>query len=186
MFSIISADIANSTPGVSPASSQRYSGSWSVSPSFTTFGHFARSPKLKIGNPVRNKLPSAFSCLLLLLCVFPVVHSGEPIEDAFVNSGISITGGALEPASALLDPILQSQIGASLQFNLLEIRELDDPQMQNDDAISVASVLGVDVDGDETNNFSGNNLFEVTPESCLLYTSPSPRDGLLSRMPSSA
>ena len=24
------------------------------------------------------------------------------------------------------------------------------------------------------------------PESCLLYTSPSPRDGLLSRMPSSA
>ena len=26
----------------------------------------------------------------------------------------------------------------------------------------------------------------VTPSSCLLYTSPSPRDGLLSRMPSSA
>ena len=29
-------------------------------------------------------------------------------------------------------------------------------------------------------NFSGN------PTGCLLYTSPSPRDGLLSRMPSSA
>ena len=27
---------------------------------------------------------------------------------------------------------------------------------------------------------------ETYPESCLLYTSPSPRDGLLSRMPSSA
>ena len=27
---------------------------------------------------------------------------------------------------------------------------------------------------------------EVDPHSCLLYTSPSPRDGLLSRMPSSA
>ena len=27
---------------------------------------------------------------------------------------------------------------------------------------------------------------EVVPWSCLLYTSPSPRDGLLSRMPSSA
>ena len=27
---------------------------------------------------------------------------------------------------------------------------------------------------------------EVLDESCLLYTSPSPRDGLLSRMPSSA
>ena len=27
---------------------------------------------------------------------------------------------------------------------------------------------------------------QCTDESCLLYTSPSPRDGLLSRMPSSA
>ena len=29
-------------------------------------------------------------------------------------------------------------------------------------------------------------LFEVWVHTCLLYTSPSPRDGLLSRMPSSA
>ena len=27
---------------------------------------------------------------------------------------------------------------------------------------------------------------QIIPDSCLLYTSPSPRDGLLSRMPSSA
>ena len=27
---------------------------------------------------------------------------------------------------------------------------------------------------------------ETAPKTCLLYTSPSPRDGLLSRMPSSA
>ena len=30
------------------------------------------------------------------------------------------------------------------------------------------------------------DYFLCTVESCLLYTSPSPRDGLLSRMPSSA
>ena len=30
------------------------------------------------------------------------------------------------------------------------------------------------------------NQFDLTKTSCLLYTSPSPRDGLLSRMPSSA
>ena len=30
------------------------------------------------------------------------------------------------------------------------------------------------------------NLYNDSPHSCLLYTSPSPRDGLLSRMPSSA
>ena len=29
-------------------------------------------------------------------------------------------------------------------------------------------------------------IFDMNEERCLLYTSPSPRDGLLSRMPSSA
>ena len=32
----------------------------------------------------------------------------------------------------------------------------------------------------------GSELSTKQPEDCLLYTSPSPRDGLLSRMPSSA
>ena len=32
----------------------------------------------------------------------------------------------------------------------------------------------------------GDYNFTVNPYPCLLYTSPSPRDGLLSRMPSSA
>ena len=35
-------------------------------------------------------------------------------------------------------------------------------------------------------NENNLNLFEESSQSCLLYTSPSPRDGLLSRMPSSA
>ena len=34
--------------------------------------------------------------------------------------------------------------------------------------------------------FEINEAFAVVPMACLLYTSPSPRDGLLSRMPSSA
>ena len=32
----------------------------------------------------------------------------------------------------------------------------------------------------------GDSFVITDPETCLLYTSPSPRDGLLSRMPSSA
>ena len=46
-----------------------------------------------------------------------------------------------------------------------------------------------DADGDNvTASLSGDDaqLFTLTSENCLLYTSPSPRDGLLSRMPSSA
>ena len=37
----------------------------------------------------------------------------------------------------------------------------------------------------DNNNRIGNWSWDM-PQSCLLYTSPSPRDGLLSRMPSSA
>ena len=33
---------------------------------------------------------------------------------------------------------------------------------------------------------TGHYLLFLNPDACLLYTSPSPRDGLLSRMPSSA
>ena len=38
----------------------------------------------------------------------------------------------------------------------------------------------------DENSEKENNLFVVQYNACLLYTSPSPRDGLLSRMPSSA
>ena len=34
--------------------------------------------------------------------------------------------------------------------------------------------------------FAGNPVSLAASKACLLYTSPSPRDGLLSRMPSSA
>ena len=51
-------------------------------------------------------------------------------------------------------------------------------------AIPDASPLG----GELRRQIRANGATEVmtTAEGCLLYTSPSPRDGLLSRMPSSA
>ena len=66
----------------------------------------------------------------------------------------------------------------------------------------VASIIGIPEDDfiikGETNSYKceagvtrsfcincGSQIFS-TAEGCLLYTSPSPRDGLLSRMPSSA
>ena len=42
--------------------------------------------------------------------------------------------------------------------------------------------MGVQIDGNETCKVSAEKITSC----CLLYTSPSPRDGLLSRMPSSA
>ena len=42
------------------------------------------------------------------------------------------------------------------------------------------------VDSDTKKTFETLNPEDNKPWACLLYTSPSPRDGLLSRMPSSA
>ena len=39
---------------------------------------------------------------------------------------------------------------------------------------------------DHAQGLLGDIVFVELPDTCLLYTSPSPRDGLLSRMPSSA
>ena len=41
-------------------------------------------------------------------------------------------------------------------------------------------------DLDVTAGYVSDLLSDVLASACLLYTSPSPRDGLLSRMPSSA
>ena len=46
------------------------------------------------------------------------------------------------------------------------------------------SILTIKVDDKEESVLIKD--IQVHPSSCLLYTSPSPRDGLLSRMPSSA
>ena len=40
--------------------------------------------------------------------------------------------------------------------------------------------------GDVKYNYQKIDMAKITGSTCLLYTSPSPRDGLLSRMPSSA
>ena len=70
------------------------------------------------------------------------------------------------------------------QIDFSEIEGIQVGHAQNLDAATGCSVIiceagasvGVDVRGGAPG----------TRETCLLYTSPSPRDGLLSRMPSSA
>ena len=73
-----------------------------------------------------------------------------------------------------------------------------DNQTIDEDNPLIIPVFPVDIDGDEltlsasgdnvTTSFDGTTLTVIPDQdyNCLLYPSPSPRDGLLSRMPSSA
>ena len=49
-------------------------------------------------------------------------------------------------------------------------------EIQHHDGVRFAAII----------NHAGEKIAGGFTEGCLLYTSPSPRDGLLSRMPSSA
>ena len=53
-------------------------------------------------------------------------------------------------------------------------------------SLSMRSKLGISYLPQEASIFRDMNVYDNIHCICLLYTSPSPRDGLLSRMPSSA
>ena len=72
--------------------------------------------------------------------------------------------------------------------------EIEQDDNSNESNVQVSSTDQADVkqnddSEDELESYSDNvkkRINQLTAKSCLLYTSPSPRDGLLSRMPSSA
>ena len=79
---------------------------------------------------------------------------------------------------------------AKLPGGILETGLTDMPQCMPDeykDECSIQAYWNYYIN-DKKNiaNLKTETLYEERPETCLLYTSPSPRDGLLSRMPSSA
>ena len=67
-----------------------------------------------------------------------------------------------------------------LQYDVQENKELVNPLDHQHEKVKVDVSIGDDI-GFRLNQ---EGVYELV--ACLLYTSPSPRDGLLSRMPSSA
>ena len=64
--------------------------------------------------------------------------------------------------------------------------DFEQPIVELEEQLDKAIQLGKDNDADVTKIVSDIEKKLSKLRNCLLYTSPSPRDGLLSRMPSSA
>ena len=101
----------------------------------------------------------------------------------------------LEKTSALLKPILQENGDAPLlitQGYICRNHWGDIANLQRGGSDYTATILGAVLDAEEIqiwtdiDGIHNNDPRIVESTSCLLYTSPSPRDATLSRMPSSA
>ena len=114
-----------------------------------------------IGTPWENKSDSALDALQVLLKGVMMRHS----KSQTTLDGKSIL--YLPPKDIVYEPVeLEGSELAAYAF----LEQLFVNEIKRSKAIAAAR--------SETRNNQNNN--------CLLYTSPSPRDGLLSRMPSSA
>ena len=100
---------------------------------------------------------------------------GLGIAQGFIEHGASVAIAArnADKLSAAVDTLTQAAEGDSSRVLALSCDVTD--------RASIQSAL------DETmSTFGGWDIIVNNAGTCLLYTSPSPRDGLLSRMPSSA
>ena len=82
--------------------------------------------------------------------------------------------------------IVASAIEREIKDRRLELVTITDTRVTGDlhDATVFYTVRGKDIDSEP--DFAQAEEALKRAKGCLLYTSPSPRDGLLSRMPSSA
>ena len=94
-------------------------------------------------------------------------------------SGLDMTSVAVEPPRDPLHGDMATNaamvLSKSAKKNPREIAEKLANRLSNVDIIENSQVAG-----------PGFLNLRISTKACLLYTSPSPRDGLLSRMPSSA
>src|SRR5665647_1444222 len=100
---------------------------------------------------------------------------------------------AMADGTVVRMPVSQPVLSETHAARIVEIEGAQSPDRQGADSLTIPQLLdrfhvpGVSVaviDDFEVGWTKSWGVADV--ESCLLYTSPSPRDGLLSRMPSSA
>ena len=91
------------------------------------------------------------------------------IEDEYLVSAMHDVAAGTLTITDQNDSDLVVPLGSGLNVNATNV---DDPNLQDGDFI--------------TYTVTGSNIVPTLPNTCLLYTSPSPRDRTRSRMPSSA
>ena len=107
---------------------------------------------------------------------------GTPVAVTLGNGDLTTLGqGAVSVSAVQTDPAGNASPAGTASFTL-------DTGVPAAPLVALGTGVGLLPAGGATaaEATQGSGVVTVAGESCLLYTSPSPRDGLLSRMPSSA
>ena len=100
---------------------------------------------------------------------------GESVAEGTIGKWLKKPGDHVakyEPIVEVITDKVNAEVPSPFEGTLTEILVQEGETVPNNTDIAVIEAAGEGA--------------EATGEGCLLYTSPSPRDGLLSRMPSSA
>ena len=107
----------------------------------------------------------------------------------FLHQQIVWAQGGAAPAAM---PATRASVNTAIDRESADVCDIDLPYnlAHRDEVYTGASEETIihlqDAHASLSAQYSLVNLLDVLAKDCLLYTSPSPRDGLLSRMPSSA
>ena len=107
--------------------------------------------------------------------------------DAYSVSGVTLTTTATTPSGT--DNVTVQFLGDVVDFGEPSDDSVSTAKIQDDavTAAKLANSINTEIAANTAKVTNATHTGDVTgATACLLYTSPSPRDGLLSRMPSSA
>ena len=112
----------------------------------------------------------------VFLCAAPAFVSAQLPETAgLVTNTVTITGGVLGSSpvvASALNSVISDQITSGELRSLIEIRDLQDATAQDDGDISIALYVGIDQDGNPSDDFVGAEPFDIDPTSVLPDGSP--------------
>ena len=108
------------------------------------------------------------------------------VKGGAVVSEVVETMGAINESSKKIVDIISVIDGIAFQTNILALNAAVEAARAGEQGRGFAVVASEVRNLAQRSAAAAKEIKELIGNSCLLYTSPSPRDGLLSRMPSSA
>src|SRR5665647_1152186 len=111
-------------------------------------------------------------------CGFGQIQNHSTLAHDYLTDGF----WAKNRSEELINPSLSVQFLVKMEEVTLEVMKGTKEDMKDED---LKKLIASNIETIKK-SYSGKTNYLVDVKPCLLYTSPSPRDGLLSRMPSSA